>query len=258
MAELSGPIGPGWGARHDVALVQALLAQLVDDDSVSYWPGAIDGLADDALTEAIIRFQERHALLADGSEEIAGMVTPRGWTFAAMTAAQSAPFRRLLAVPGSAVVYLPARGGARLAKLVARGIETGGRVRDAAMRRLLGRLALEIERGRNLVIRYPEVAEGPDGQRVRVCFHGLRWIAVSGRLASTEVPGCAVPEPLWRCLAGVVRTLPGLAVEGGPGRLLLRRDRPLRGEPRVPHGMPSPIPPGGAPESAAPYFGGSR
>ena len=100
---------------------------------------------------------------------------------------------------------------------------------NAVLGRRLAALAERVFDRHRFLIRFP----APEGrntrtQRVRVHFHGLKWLTEQGRLTSPEQPDSQVPEPIWSLVATEAHPVGGLTPEqidyAGCRELWLRHD----------------------------------
>ncbi len=228
-AYLETSVGPGTGQPHDIALVQALLAHIRDLFGRPYWSGGIDGCASDALLDAINRFQEEFGLLDDAGDDIRTVISPASVTFQCLREATASVLVGLRAVTGTATLYVPPRCGDHVLGAMTAKLRQLGYEGDAALGRRLAALAERVFDRHRFLIRFPEAESRKNrAQRVRVHFHGLKWLTKQGRLTSSEEPGSPVPEAIWSLVASETRPIGALTPEqidyAGCRELWLRHD----------------------------------
>tara|TARA_E500000305_G_scaffold110822_1_gene120134 strand:- start:1100 stop:1816 length:717 start_codon:yes stop_codon:yes gene_type:complete len=233
-AYLEATVGPGTGQPHDIALIQALLAHAEDLSGQSYWPGGIDGVSNDALLDAISRFQEEFGLLDDAGDDIRTVISPASVTFQCLRQAARPALDGLRAVTGTATLYVPPRCGARVLGAMTAKLCSLGHEGDAVLGRKLAALAERVFDRHRFLIRFPAPenrknrARHVREQRVRVHFHGLKWLTQQGRLTSSEQPGSPVPEAIWSLVASEALPIGALTPEqidyAGRRELWLRHD----------------------------------
>lgn len=229
IAYLETSVGPGTGQPHDIALVQALLAHIKDLFGHPYWPDRIDGMASDALLEAINRFQEEFGLLDTAGEDIRTVISPASVTFQCLREATAPALSGLRAVTGTATLYIPPRCGEQVLGVMAAKLRSLGFEGNTALGRRLAALAERVFDRHRFLIRFPAPEDSNSRtQRVRVHFHGLKWLTAQGRLTSPEQPHSPVPEALWSLVTAETRPVGGLIPEqidyAGCRELWLRHD----------------------------------
>ncbi|WP_193173437.1 hypothetical protein [Nisaea nitritireducens] len=229
IAYLETSVGPGIGQPHDIALVQALLAHIRDLSGRPYWSDRIDGLASDALLDAINRFQEEFGLLDDAGDDIRAMISPASVTFQCLREATAPVLAGLRAISGTASLYIPPHCGEQVLGVMTAKLRTLGYEGDAVLGRRLAALAERVFDRHRFLIRFPAPEDrAPRIQRVRVHFHGLKWLTEQARLTSSEQPDSPVPEAIWSLVATETRPVGGLAPEqidyAGCQELWLRHD----------------------------------
>ena len=225
---LEANVGPGTGQPHDIALIQVLLAHITDLFGRPYWTDGIDGLASDALLDAVSCFQEEFGLLGDAGEEIRTVISPASVTFQCLREATASSIAGLRAVTGTLFCIF----AATLRRECPRGNDD-----ETAQSGLSGKPIL----GRRLASPPSECSTGIAScqvsgtkncetgiQRVRVHFHGLKWVTEQGRLTSSEQPHSPVPEAIWSLVAKETQAIGGLTPEqidyAGFRELWLRHD----------------------------------
>ncbi|MEQ8332306.1 hypothetical protein [Nisaea sp.] len=225
---LEASVGPGIGQPHDIALVQAMLVHVRDLDGRSYWPARIDGRASDSLADAIDRFQEDFGLLDAAGDDIRCMISPASATFQCLREATARELAGLRAVTGTATLYIPPRGGAQILRVMVARLRSLGHGGDAPLGRRLAALAERIFDRHRFLIRFPAPEDQHPVRRVRVHFHGLKWLTEQGRLTSSEDPQSPVPDAVWALVADETRPIGCLTPEqihhAGRRELWLRHD----------------------------------
>ena len=225
---LEASVGPGTGRPHDIALVQALLAHVRDLDGRSYWPAGIDGRASDGLADAIDRFQEDFGLLDAAGDDIRCMISPASATFQCLRDATARELTGLRAVAGTATLYIPPRCGASVLQVMTAKLRSLGHGGDTALGRRLAALAERVFDRHRFLIRFPAPEGRHPTRRVRVHFHGLKWLTDQGRLTSSEEPLSPVPDAIWSLVAGETPAIGCLMPEqidyAGRRELWLRHD----------------------------------
>lgn len=232
IACLDAPVGPGIGQPHDIALVQALLGQIWDPGGKPYWTGKVDGLASDELADVISRFQEDFDLLETSLGDIRAMIDPASVTFQCLREAAPPVLAGLRAVPGSATLYVPPRGGMRALCTMTAKLRTLGFAGDMALGRTLAVLAERVFDRHRIVVRFPaplrDCPEHTHPERVRVYLHGLKWVNTDGSLTSSEIAGETVPGPILTLISAEAGRFAELLPEqfeiAGRHELWLRRD----------------------------------
>jgi len=229
-AYLETSVGPGTGQPHDIALVQVLLAHIKDMSGQSYWSDKIDGCASDALLEAINRFQEEFGLLDAAGDDIRTMVSPASVTFQCLREATAPVLAGLRSVTGTATLYVPPNCGEHVLGVMTAKLRSLGYEGDAILGRRLAALAERVFDRHRFLIRFPAPEDRKNRtQRVRVHFHGLKWLTEQGRLTSSEQPYSPVPEEIWSLVVAETRPVGGLVPEqidyAGCQELWLRHDR---------------------------------
>lgn len=214
---LDAQIGPGVGLTHDIAMVQAMLTYTDDIAGRPYWTGAVDGEGSDGLGEAIERFQEDFDLLDQLDGDLRSVVSPESATLHCMREASAPVLQGLRAVPGTATLYLPPRSGAQVLRTLTAKLRGSGYAGDVALGRCLAVLAERVFDRHRFLLRFPVPAETAHARRVpiraAVQFFGLRWIAVSGRIVSSEGTGHPVPPAFADLAAAEIRNLGPLKPE---------------------------------------------
>ncbi|MEP3116360.1 peptidoglycan-binding domain-containing protein [Nisaea sp.] len=229
IAYLETSVGPGSGQPHDIALVQALLAHIRDLLGRPYWPGRIDGLASDAMLDAINRFQEEFGLLDDPGDDIRAVISPASVTFQCLREATAPVLAGLRAVTGTATLYVPPRCGEHVLGVMTTKLRSLGYHGNAVLGRRLAALAERVFDRHRFLIRFPAPEDrNTRAQRVRIHFHGLKWLTEQGRLTSSEQPHSPVPDAIWSLVAAETRPVGGLTPEqidyAGCRELWLRHD----------------------------------
>ena len=228
-AYLEASVGPGTGQPHDIALIQALLAHITDVFGRPYWTDGIDGLASDALLDAVNCFQEEFGLLGDTGEEIRTVISPASVTFQCMREATASSIAGLRAVTGTSTLYVPPRCGENVLAVMTTKLRSLGYEGNAILGRQLATLAERVFDRHRFLIRFPAPENRETGiQRIRVHFHGLKWVTEQGRLTSSEQPHSPVPEAIWSLVAKETQPIGGLTPEqidyAGFRELWLRHD----------------------------------
>lgn len=229
IAYLETSVGPGTGQPHDIALVQALLAHIKDLSGQPYWPDGIDGFASDALLDAINRFQEEFGLLDDAGDDIRAVISPASVTFQCLREATASALVGLRAVTGTPTLYVPPRCGEHVLGVMTTKLRSLGHQGNAVLGRRLAALAERVFDRHRFLIRFPAPEDRKNrAPRVRVHFHGLKWLTEQGRLTSSEHPHSPVPESIWSLVAAEARPVGGLTPEqidyAGSRELWLRHD----------------------------------
>ncbi len=220
MQSLTGTVGDGGAnARHDVALVQAILvltqrpANL--DPLRSHYLTTIDGDCGDRTKQAIRQFQADQVFVSPGrnssqvvSGATAGRVAPGDTTWARLVGAVPTQFAGLRVLTGSKTVYVAATVGqrdtslARVAQLtfeptfrnsvvaVIRRLydDTGiacSVCRDGDRRTFQTQYDL-LTSGRGVTNAGPGESNHNFGQAVDLGFQGLRWLRANGVVVENE------------------------------------------------------------------------
>lgn len=225
---LEASVGPGTGKPHDIALIQALLAHIPDLTGRSYWPGRIDGIPSDTLTDAINQFQEDFGLLDAPGDDIRAMISPASVTFLCLREAAAPALSGLRAIAGTATLYVPPRCGEQILGAMNSKLRSLGYEGDAAIGRRLAALAERVFDRHRFLIRFPAPEGRSRTQRIRVHLHGVKWITEEGHLTSTEQPHSPVPEAIWSLVSAETWPVGGLTPEqidyAGRRELWLRQD----------------------------------
>jgi hypothetical protein len=221
MQTLSGTVGEaGANARHDTALVQAILLLTarpanLDPKQPKYLQGTIDGGYGGVTKAAIQQFQFDNVFVDAGgnasqsvSGATAGLVTPGDATWTKMIAAVPAEFADLRVLTGSKIVYvaaLPALRAMRVASanqmtfearfrsmvvtLIDRVFErygiAAGVCRDGDRRTFQRQYELFL-RGPAITSAGPGESNHNFGQAADMGFEGLRWLRPDGTVVENE------------------------------------------------------------------------
>ena len=200
---LTGEVGKS-GRAEDVAIVQALLANIKGPDGKSFWDRRIDGRPGAELAAAIAAFQKAYVVAPCQRTRDEGVVRPGSVTWNALVSVFPQRRGELRAVPGNPLVLYATKVPAAVAS------DTAGRLRrgTTAPERMIGhRLRLElataVERvatvtGVGLVLDSTALA----GDRVAMRFvpGGLSVLDEYGRPRSVEGRPGDVPAVLWQAV----------------------------------------------------------
>ena len=220
MQHLTGTVGEGGAnARHDTALVQAMLVLTTRppglDPSRSRYLAKIDGDCGNRTKAAIRQFQYDQVFVdpsGRASQAVpgatAGMVRDGDRTWTKLVAAVQPPFNDLRVLPGSKTVYAAADAAAVNASIGhAHQMTFQATFRldvIAVMRRMLENFGIAIDvcrdgdrrtfqtqyelliSGRNVTRAGPGESNHNFGQAVDLGFAGLRWLRENGTLVTNE------------------------------------------------------------------------
>jgi len=220
MQSLSGTVGErGANARHDTALVQAILVATrrpadLDPRQARYLD-TIDGDCGERTKRALRQFQNDRVFLGSGGltsqavpGAVAGLVGPGDPTWTALVAAVPAEFADLRVLTGSKTVYVAATADARdeavrqlvqltfqaafrasVERLIARIFDKHAIVcsvcRDGDRRTFQKQYEL-LTSGRGVTSAGPGESNHNFGQAVDLGFKGLRWLRENGAVVESE------------------------------------------------------------------------
>lgn len=199
---LTGEVGKS-GRAEDVAIVQALLANIKGPEGKPFWDRRIDGRPDAELAVAIEAFQ-RHwmgAMVARGSSEL-GVVRPGSWTWQTLSVQFPPRVGTLRAVAGSPPLLYATKNPAAVARETADRLRRGDTARERTIDRgLRPDLAQAVESvaaatGVGLILGDTMLAE----DRVAMSFQpvGVSVLDGYGRPQSVDGRPRDVPAVLWR------------------------------------------------------------
>jgi hypothetical protein len=112
MADIKDTVGPGVGAGHDIALVEAMLKVIKDAKHNPYLASNYDSKFTDQTKNAIIRFQKDHKLA-----DKAGFVEKGSATLKQLNASLPADYTDIRIIEKTSTVYLPGDAKALKASL---------------------------------------------------------------------------------------------------------------------------------------------
>ncbi|MEQ8816543.1 MAG: peptidoglycan-binding domain-containing protein [Thalassobaculum sp.] len=227
VVQLSGEAGRV-GRAEDVAVVQALLANIGNGGGRPFWDRPVDGRPSEALAGAIEAFQRRWVAnaVAGGSVET-GVVRPGSSTLAALSS-QAPPVLDGLRAASTAPVILYAQDDPR-------GRAGRGRAEPANLPGATAPSLAAIQRAQGLLVERRRLAvtigrSGLAGDRwgFRVALEGLTVVGPDGRSQSVGERPDALPPAIWRLVDGAFG---GSFEVGGGGGLtgpgVYRSRRPL-------------------------------
>jgi hypothetical protein len=197
--QLMGEVGRS-GQPEDVAVVQALLANIKGANGRAFWNAGIDGRASDALAAAIEVCQRfwSPALVDQGSSEKAGVVRPGSRTLQAFEAMAPRNFDGLRAATTTAPIVLYAtddpRGRAGRSQATPAKLPSAMTAGLSAIQQ--GQALLAERKGLAVVV----LRAGLAGDRwgFRVGLEGLTVVAADGQWRPANDHPDAVPGAIWR------------------------------------------------------------